>query len=38
MAPLILHEGDRHRHDGDSYTGLVSSVLRNSADLVSIWE
>ena len=38
MAPLILHEGDRDRQDGDSYTGLVSSVLRNSADLVSIWE
>lgn len=38
MAPLILHEGDRHRHDGDTYTALVSSVLRNGADLVSIWE
>ncbi|WP_120632375.1 tRNA1(Val) (adenine(37)-N6)-methyltransferase [Ruegeria sp. EL01] len=32
-APLILHEGDRHMKDGDSYTPEVSAVLRAGAAL-----
>ncbi len=27
-APLILHSGDRHERDGDSYTDTVSGILR----------
>ncbi len=32
-APLILHLGDRHVEDGESYTPVVSAVLRDAADL-----
>ncbi|WP_170385713.1 tRNA1(Val) (adenine(37)-N6)-methyltransferase [Ruegeria atlantica] len=32
-APLILHAGERHEKDGDSYTTQVSDVLRNGAAL-----
>lgn len=32
-APLILHAGDRHEGDGDSYTPEVSGVLRDGAAL-----
>lgn len=32
-APLILHLGDRHVEDGESYTPKVSAVLRDGADL-----
>ena len=32
-APLILHLGDRHVEDGESYTPKVSAVLRDRADL-----
>jgi len=33
LAPLILHDGDRHEKDGDSYTAGVRDVLRNGAAL-----
>ncbi|WP_171206062.1 tRNA1(Val) (adenine(37)-N6)-methyltransferase [Ruegeria sp. HKCCA0235A] len=32
-APLILHAGERHEKDGDSYTEAVSAVLRQAAPL-----
>ncbi|WP_424832350.1 tRNA1(Val) (adenine(37)-N6)-methyltransferase [Ruegeria sp.] len=32
-APLILHNGDRHEEDGESYTPQVSAVLRDGAAL-----
>ncbi|MDA7964588.1 methyltransferase domain-containing protein [Ruegeria sp.] len=32
-APLILHAGDRHERDGESYTPELSSVLRDGAAL-----
>ncbi|MCG7520216.1 tRNA1(Val) (adenine(37)-N6)-methyltransferase [Ruegeria sp. Ofav3-42] len=32
-APLILHEGDRHELDGESYAPQVSKVLREGAAL-----
>ncbi|CAD0184109.1 N5-glutamine S-adenosyl-L-methionine-dependent methyltransferase [Ruegeria sp. THAF57] len=32
-APLILHAGERHEKDGESYTRHVSSVLRDGAAL-----
>lgn len=32
-APLILHEGDRHERDGESYTPQVRAVLRDGAAL-----
>ncbi|WP_171122630.1 MULTISPECIES: tRNA1(Val) (adenine(37)-N6)-methyltransferase [unclassified Ruegeria] len=32
-APLILHAGERHEKDGESYTPHVSSVLRDGAAL-----
>lgn len=32
-APLVLHRGARHERDGDDYTPLISSVLRNGAGL-----
>ena len=31
--PLVLHRGDSHEKDGDSYTGLVSKVLRSAQPL-----
>ncbi|MES0863936.1 methyltransferase [Ruegeria sp. SCPT10] len=30
-APLILHRGDRHERDGESYTPEISAVLRDGA-------
>ncbi len=33
LAPLILHEGDRHERDGESYTDTVRLVLRDGAAL-----
>lgn len=33
LAPLVLHAGDRHEKDGDSYTGDVARVLRDGAAL-----
>lgn len=32
-APLVLHSGERHEVDGDSYTPPVSAVLREGAGL-----
>ncbi|NNE51977.1 MAG: methyltransferase [Sulfitobacter sp.] len=32
-APLILHEGDRHQVDGDSYTAPIDAALRTGAAL-----
>ncbi|WP_050604034.1 tRNA1(Val) (adenine(37)-N6)-methyltransferase [Ruegeria sp. 6PALISEP08] len=32
-APLILHAGERHETDGESYTEQVSAVLRQAAPL-----
>lgn len=31
--PLIMHKGDRHERDGESYTDEVSAILRNGAAL-----
>ncbi len=33
LAPLILHRGDRHDRDGESYTRVVSGILRNGDPL-----
>lgn len=33
QAPLVLHSGDRHLRDGDDYTPVISSVLREAAAL-----
>ena len=32
-APLVLHEGDRHLRDGDSYRAEIQEILRNAAPL-----
>ncbi|EEX08650.1 methyltransferase small [Ruegeria lacuscaerulensis ITI-1157] len=32
-APLILHQGDRHERDGESYAPAVADVLRNGRAL-----
>lgn len=32
-APLILHEGATHDHDGDSYTPRITGILRSAVDL-----
>jgi tRNA1(Val) A37 N6-methylase TrmN6 len=32
-APLILHEGTRHEHDGESYRPEVQAILRQGAAL-----
>ena len=32
-APLILHEGDRHESDGESYKPEIRAVLRDGAAL-----
>lgn len=32
-APLVLHEGDRHLADGESYTPEAQEILRNGAAL-----
>ena len=31
LAPVIVHEGERHTHDGESYTVLIGDILRNGA-------
>ncbi len=36
-APLVLHQGDRHVKDGESYTPEVSSVLRHGAALTAFF-
>ncbi len=33
LAPLILHDGAAHAHDGDDYSATARSVLRNGAAL-----
>ena len=33
LAPLVLHTGDSHQKDGDSYTEQASAVLRDAAAL-----
>ena len=33
LAPLILHEGDRHERDGESYTSALHALLRDGAAL-----
>lgn len=37
-APLILHTGDRHEKDGESYTTQVSAVLRDGAALCGVFK
>ncbi len=32
-APLVLHAGDRHQRDGDSYRAEIQEILRNAAPL-----
>lgn len=32
-APLILHEGEKHDRDGESYTQIVRAILRDGAPL-----
>jgi tRNA1(Val) A37 N6-methylase TrmN6 len=34
--PLILHQGDRHAADGDSYTEEAAAILRDGAPLVTV--
>ncbi|WP_299984455.1 tRNA1(Val) (adenine(37)-N6)-methyltransferase [uncultured Ruegeria sp.] len=36
-APLVLHAGDRHVEDGESYTPQVSAVLRDGAALTGLF-
>ena len=33
MAPITLHKGTHHSHDGDDYAEDISAVLRNGASL-----
>jgi tRNA1Val (adenine37-N6)-methyltransferase len=33
LAPLVVHDGAAHREDGESYTAVVSDVLRHGAVL-----
>lgn len=33
LAPLIMHEGDRHLHDGDDFTAQAQAILREGAVL-----
>lgn len=33
LAPLLIHEGDVHSGDGDSYTPEIQAILRNGAAL-----
>ena len=33
LAPAILHEGERHVKDGESYTSEFRAILRNGAPL-----
>ncbi len=33
LAPVILHEGDEHQGDRESYTAEIAAVLRNGASL-----
>ncbi len=33
LPPLVLHQGDRHEQDGDSYSEAAASVLRKGAAL-----
>lgn len=33
LAPLVLHKGDTHEKDGDSYTDAASAILRDGAPL-----
>jgi len=33
MAPFVLHEGERHETDGESYTSAAKDILRNGAAL-----
>lgn len=32
-APLVLHDGDRHEKDGDSYSTMARAILRDGAPL-----
>ncbi len=32
--PLILHDGDRHRRDGDDYSVAATGILRHAAPLI----
>lgn len=33
LAPLVLHSGPDHRHDGDDFTPLARAILRDAAAL-----
>ncbi|MCB1396481.1 MAG: methyltransferase [Rhodobacter sp.] len=33
LAPLVMHDGDRHRQDGDDFTPAAQAVLRDGAAL-----
>jgi tRNA1(Val) A37 N6-methylase TrmN6 len=33
LSPLVLHEGDRHERDGESYSPQVRAILRDGAAL-----
>jgi len=33
LAPLVLHRGDTHERDGESYVDQVNAVLRDGAAL-----
>lgn len=33
LAPVILHDGDRHERDGESYTTAIGAILRDGAGL-----
>ena len=37
LSPRILHIGDRHEGDGDSYTAEISAILRKSAPFSVDW-
>ncbi len=38
LAPLVLHEGDRHERDGDSYRAEIAEVLRGGGLLPVDWQ
>ena len=33
LSPLVMHEGDRHERDGESYRAEVKAILRDAAPL-----
>ncbi len=37
LAPVVLHRGNRHQEDGESYTPEISGILRNGTQFTVDW-